>query len=292
MSQPAPPGAPAQLIITADDYGMCASVNRAIEACLAAGTLRATCVMANMPLWQKAAGLRERFPAASIGLHWTLTQGRPTLAPERIPALVNQAGSFLPLAELRRRLLRRAVPLDQVRAELEAQYQRLLAVAGQPDFWNSHEGAHVFPGLFQLCVELALALGIRAMRSHRRLAVFEGSSPLGFYMRRPAYLLKSALVRRWSAWAERRGARMPQGSIVILGSGERPALEQIAGRIDWPRITRAAEYTIHPATQVEPLLFGMMTESRVREYHAFRDPALRGRLRALGLETAGFEVLS
>jgi len=38
-----------KLIVTADDYGMCPSVNRAIEECLRARTVRVTCVMANMP---------------------------------------------------------------------------------------------------------------------------------------------------------------------------------------------------------------------------------------------------
>ena len=38
-----------RLIITADDYGLCEQVNQAIEECLSAGTVRATCVMANMP---------------------------------------------------------------------------------------------------------------------------------------------------------------------------------------------------------------------------------------------------
>jgi predicted glycoside hydrolase/deacetylase ChbG (UPF0249 family) len=39
-----------RVIVTADDYGMCDSVNQAIEACLHAGTVRATCVMINMPV--------------------------------------------------------------------------------------------------------------------------------------------------------------------------------------------------------------------------------------------------
>jgi predicted glycoside hydrolase/deacetylase ChbG (UPF0249 family) len=283
---------PAKLIITADDYGMCAPVNQAIEECLAAGTLRATCVMTNMPLWREAGTLRARFPDASIGLHWTLTQGAPVLAPERVPALVDARGTLLPFGELRRRMLRRSVPLEQVRDELTAQYRRFREVAGQPDFWNTHEGIHVFPALFQLCVELGRTLGIRAMRSHRRLAIFEGVTPLAFYLRHPAYLLKSRIVQRWSAWAERHGTRMPDGNVVILGSAEdKASVEQVVRRVDWSRVHSAAEYTIHPATRNEPELFGAMTESRVREYLAFRDPTLKDRLQQLRIQPVGFEVL-
>ena len=66
-----------RLIITADDYGMCGSVNDAIEECLGAGTVRATCAMVNMPLFNATASLRHKFPGCSVGIHWTLTQGKP-----------------------------------------------------------------------------------------------------------------------------------------------------------------------------------------------------------------------
>ena len=56
-----------RLIITADDYGMCETVNQAIEECLAVGTVRATCVMTNMPAYSTAESLRKKFPQSSLG---------------------------------------------------------------------------------------------------------------------------------------------------------------------------------------------------------------------------------
>lgn len=47
-----------KLIITADDYGMCESVNRAVEACAAAGAVLSTNVMSNM---DHAQGIMVRF---------------------------------------------------------------------------------------------------------------------------------------------------------------------------------------------------------------------------------------
>ena len=83
-----------RLIITADDYGMCASVNDAIEECLGAGTVRATCAMVNMPLFNATAALRQKFPGCSVGIHWTLTQGRPILPPAQLPTLAGPDGEF------------------------------------------------------------------------------------------------------------------------------------------------------------------------------------------------------
>jgi predicted glycoside hydrolase/deacetylase ChbG (UPF0249 family) len=145
---------PHQLIITADDYGMCESVNEGIEECLAAGALRSTCVMTNMPEYRAAAGLREQFPHASIGVHWTLTLGKPVLPATQVPDLVDHAGSFLRLPQLRPRLMRRAVPAEQLRAELTAQVERFREVCGAPDYWNTHQNVHVNPGLFAIAVEV------------------------------------------------------------------------------------------------------------------------------------------
>lgn len=281
------------LIITADDYGMVESVNAAIEECLAAGALRATCVMVNMPCHAPAAELRQRFPGVSVGVHWTITQGRPALPPADVPSLVDADGAFLSFAQLRRRLLRGQVRMRDIRAELRAQHRRFAALAGPPDFWNTHEGIHVSPQIFQTCVALASELGIPAMRSHRRITVPYGQSARRYMLRHPLYWLKGRIVALWSAWAERRGMRMPDGTVTIPGfRAGKAAIEDVLGRLPWPRLPRAAEFIIHPATRVHPELFGSMTDARVREYQVFRDPSLVARLASQGVQTVGFEVLN
>lgn len=281
-----------RLIITADDYGMCDSVNDGIDACLKAGALRSTCVMANMPAISPAATLRQRFPQASIGLHWTLTQGRPVLPAEKLPTLVDSEGNFWPFRELRRRLLRRQIRMAEVRAELTAQYARLHKLIGRPDYWNTHEGFHVFPAIFQVCVGLGRELGIPAMRSHRRVTVPYSGSARAYRRRHPLYWLKGRIVAHWAAGAERGGTRMPDGIVTLPGFPTGTSMiDAIVERLDWRHVHAAVELTIHPATRVEPELFGAMTESRLREYEVYSDPKLAERLRQAGVEPVGFEVL-
>ncbi len=280
-----------QLIITADDYGMCPEVNRAIEECLAAGALRATCVMPNLPAYTEAAQLRARFPQASIGIHWTLTCGAPAASPAQVPALVDQHGQFWSAREFRRRWLAGQIPAAQIETELRAQHNRLVAVIGQPDFWNTHQNAHVLPGLFTLMVNVACQLGIPAMRSHRRITAPRHGSAFQYHLTNPLYWIKGQIIARWTAAAARRGMRMPAGVVITPGYGPgKAAVEQIVRRVPWPQ-TAPAELIIHPATQVVPALFGSLTESRLREYAVFRDPALVERLTAAGVQTVGFEVL-
>jgi len=281
-----------QLIITADDYGMCASVNEAIDACLAAGAMRSSCVMPNMPALAPAGTLRARFPHASIGLHWTLTQGRPLLPAAQVARLVGPDGQFLPFGELRRRALLRQLRWAEIQAELTAQYEQFCALVGAPDYWNTHEGIHVFPGLFQPFVALGRSLGIPAMRSHRRVTLPYMGSAARFEATHPLYWLKGRLVARWAAEAERGGTLMPAGILTLPGFAQGPAMiDELLVRALRERLRGTVELTVHPATRVEPALFGSMTESRLREYRVFSDRSLVDRLRRAGVEPVGFEVL-
>src|SRR6266511_3990969 len=207
-----------RLIITADDYGMCDAVNDAIEECLAAGAVHATCVMINMPAYAAAAALRQRFPHRSIGIHWNLTQGRPLLPPSQIPSLVNgDDGNFLPASQLRCRWLLRRISPAELTAELRAQYQRFCEVAGEPDFWNTHENVHVLPGLFETCVALGQALRIPAMRCHRRLTMPRDTTRRRYNLHHPLYWVKGWIIARWSSQAEARGVMMPDARLYMPG---------------------------------------------------------------------------
>lgn len=97
------------LIITADNYGMNDSVNKAIEEGIEAGLITSTNVMTGMPECQEAEKLRKRYPQVSIGLHWTLSAGKPVSAPESIPTLINDNGEFYPYATFRERY--RSIPV-------------------------------------------------------------------------------------------------------------------------------------------------------------------------------------
>jgi predicted glycoside hydrolase/deacetylase ChbG (UPF0249 family) len=280
------------LIVTADDYGMCDAVNEAIDDCLSAGALHATCVMVNMPACRSAATLRKRFPHASLGIHWTLTQGRPILPAAQIGSLVTEDGAFHSALELRHRWFTRRVKLDELAAELRAQHGRFCELAGAPDFWNTHQNSHVLPGLFGAFVAVGQALGIPAMRCHRRFDIRPNGSPESYNLRHPLYWLKGRVIARWSRQAEARGVLLPDGRIYTPGYGAgRARIEEIVDRVPWASVRRAVEIVIHPATRVDEGLFGTLTESRVLEYKMWKDRGLVKRLHDHGVEAVGFEIL-
>lgn len=282
-----------RMIITADDYGMCQSTNDAIEACLAANTIHATCVMMNMSAYKDMVSLKTRFPWVSLGIHWTLTQGPPVLPVSRIPSLIGVNDEFHSKSQFKRRWLSKKIKEDEIKAELRAQFDRFFDAAGMPDFWCTHQDIHIFPGLFKTCVDLGVKLGIPAMRSHRRIIVSSDYTPMIYNIRHPIFWLKSKIVARWSVWAEALGMLMPDGQLQLRGYDMSfSGVEQALNRIQWTSDRKIVELTIHPATTLDEKLFRSLKMSRLYEYETFSDPALIKILTSLGIQTVGYDSLN
>jgi hypothetical protein len=85
---------------------------------------------------------------------------------------------------------------------------------------------------------------------------------------------------------------MPDGRLYMAGYVLSVAsLREVLTRIDWSRVQTAIELAIHPATRVEPDLFGKLTEARVREYKIFAQPQLKQTFQQCGVRAVGFEAL-
>ena len=181
----------------------------------------------------------------------------------------------------------------EIYSELQAQRNRLANIAGPPVFWNTHQDAHLLPGLFQYCVRIGHELGIPAMRCHRRLTVPFLTTSSRYHMSHPLFWIKGQIISRWSRKAEKKRVRMPDARLYM--PGYKPvsvaALENIVERLPWSSIRRAIEFIVHPATSVDPALFGRIAESRVREYEVLRDSNLLDRLRRSGITTVGFDAV-
>ena len=282
-----------RMIITADDYGMCKSTNDAIEACLAANTVQATCVMMNMSAFNDMASLKTRFPWASLGIHWTLTQGLPVLPVSQVPSLIGINGEFHPKSQFKSRWLSKKIEVDEINAELSAQFNRFFEVAGMPDFWCTHQDIHIFPGLFKTCVDIGVKLGIPAMRSHRRIVVSRNYTPTIYNISHPVFWLKSKMVAHWSVWAEALGMLMPDGQLQLRGYDmSLSGIEHALRRIQWNSDRKIVELTVHPATTIDEKLFSSLKMSRLYEYKIFSDPALKEFLISIGIQTVGYDSLN
>jgi chitin disaccharide deacetylase len=147
------------LIVNADDYGRALGVSRGILEAHRRGVVTSTTIMVNQPgvEAQLAAALGE--PRLGVGLHLVFTAGRPVLPRGEVPGLVDAQGRFPEQHSLWARA--QEIPLDQLGAELRAQADRFLALAGRlPDHLDCHHFVHLYPPFFQAYADLAHSLGL------------------------------------------------------------------------------------------------------------------------------------
>ncbi len=150
-----------RLIVNADDFGYGRRISDAIIDCHVNGIITSTSLMTNMPAAEYACQRAKEAPSLGVGVHLTLTVGRPLLPADSVPDLVDQDGRFLGPDEQKRRLWCGRRVAKQVVSEYEAQVQRALDLGISPTHCDSHHGVHKMPLARNALLEAAKRFGIR-----------------------------------------------------------------------------------------------------------------------------------
>lgn len=201
------------LIINADGYGFTAGITKAIEECIAFGTVKSISVNVNFPHAERLAALVERFPDLSVGCHLNPVVGKPVLPPEQVPSLVNANGEFL-YHEFVHHAMTKKLATDELHAELTAQIEKVRNLAGAAfSHVDFHMNLHLIPTVFPTFLDVVKRSGAGRIRTYRRLTGMETRFPR---LRHCLFLLQSPLrlpKQLWYLYAERiarrRGLAMP-----------------------------------------------------------------------------------
>ncbi len=164
------PGDARLLIINADDFGMCNSVNEAIIRVLKAGVVSSTTVMVPCPWALHAMHFLADHPEIPFGVHLTVISDPadyrwgPLSSREMVPSLVDPAGYFYDFEAMPAFLAQ--VKLDQVEMEFRAQIEAVLEARLKPTHLDWHAlriGGR--PDIFELMLRLAkeYSLALRVM---------------------------------------------------------------------------------------------------------------------------------
>jgi chitin disaccharide deacetylase len=134
------------LVVTADDFGIGPATSRGILELAAAGRVTGTVLLVSSPHAEAAVhSWRQAGCPLDLGWHPCLTLDRPILPPEQVPSLVTGDGRFPGLGLFSRRWLFGRINVGEVEAELQAQYQRFIALVGRPpSIVNSHHHIQIF----------------------------------------------------------------------------------------------------------------------------------------------------
>ncbi len=279
-----------KLIITADDYGMCEDVNVAIDECVKAGVVLSTNVMTNMPCCNAASDLKERFPYLSVGIHYNLSAGFPLSPIDKVSSLIDKDGRFLSYSKIREACKNKTYDYRQIKTELEAQYKRYLEICGEPDYWNTHQNVHVYPGLYDLFRDTSLEFGIKKMRSHQRIYVpasnGKSDKSLKWTLTNP---FKRVMLNRWQKNSASLGVLSPQGLLVRMNDNDKLNLSYLFNNISWNN-NDLAELIIHPSVTSKGEFFGQVAEARVKELEIFSNPNVVDLARKSNIELVNFEL--
>lgn len=272
-----------KVIVTADDYGMSNAVNRAIDAGAEIGLITSTNVMTNMDFYKEAVKLKE-LENFSLGIHFTLSVGKPVCDVSEVPTLVDKDGNFHSAANLRKLYRKGKISNDEIVKELKAQYKRYEEVLGKPDYWNTHQNVHVDFKIYRLFVDVACELGIGRMRSHQRIYVTPSEKAnKRSLVWRIAEPIKSRMLGVWQNNAHKKGISSPNGVIVALNKADSKNPAYFFSHINW-KDNEVGEFVIHPATEKDSPYFGRMVESRIAEYKLFSDPETKKIIENVGIE--------
>ena len=157
------------LIINADDFGMCHSVNEAIIASLSEGIACSTSLMILCSWALQAINFLKDHPEIPFGVHLTAISDsvnnhwQPLTAAEKVPSLLNETGYFYDFEHMPEFMAR--VRLNQLEMEFKAQIEAVLAAGLEPVHldWHSvriRDRADIFDVMFRLAREYGLALRI------------------------------------------------------------------------------------------------------------------------------------
>ena len=279
-----------QLVVNADDFGISRGVNRGIIEAHQGGLVTSASLMANLPAAEDALTRATICPDLGLGLHLTLTAGRPLSPPEQVSTLVDGNGQFLVLGTLLARLSTGKVQGDQIRRELSAQIEWALRRGVRPDHVDSHHHVHVHPRVAPIVIALAREHQIGWVRCPAE------SGPTPSVLALPAKdaartvaistfgLVTRALVLR----AGLRTTRHFRGIGLGMGFGEAGLLRAL-GSLP-PGLTELMTHPGHPDEELVRLT--VFAEGRDRELGALTSPAVRDAIRRRRVRLTSFAWLT
>ena len=162
-------------VINADDLGVSRGATLGIVRAHLDGVVTSASLAPTGADYRHAVEItRQTCPELGIGLHFTLSAGKPISDPSDVPLLIDQEGNFRwEFISLLRtlRMQRSGDLLAQIEIELEAQLHKLRDDGVVPDHINSERHVHLIPGIFDKVILAAKQHGIPYVRAGKDLGL-------------------------------------------------------------------------------------------------------------------------
>ena len=159
------------VVVTADDFGLCAPIDEAICLLHDRGIVRRTSLVVNTPLFDSSVEALRSRPALEVAVHLNLTDGRPVLPAASVPTLVGGHGCFHGGRHFGvvARILAGRMRRGDIYREWHAQIAKAQRAGLVIQELNSHGHLHLLPQLHGIVLELRRELNIPRVRLVRSL---------------------------------------------------------------------------------------------------------------------------
>ncbi len=296
-----------RLIVNADDLGLSAGVSAGIIEARQRGILTSASAMVNIEgALEQIAQVRAACPDLPIGLHLNITTGRPVLPPDQVPTLVDRSGRFYRSETMLARLP--DISLDELRAELHAQAERLLGAGVQFDHIDYHEHiVLVYAPFYEVVLELAREHGVPVRQpvpaSVRGQVRLPGGGVAAAIRRMVRFALRHP-VRAWRLFPQLSPKAFEQKAALLVARGVPAPDRFIDGYFGRPSVERflamlqqlppgVSEVAVHPGRVDEGLrrLGGGYVAEREAELAVLLDPRLPAALAAHQIALTDFSAV-
>jgi hopanoid biosynthesis associated protein HpnK len=137
-----------RLIVNADDFGMTHGINRGIVEASREGIVTATSIMVTGWAFEEAVRLARENPQLDIGLHLSLTVGKPASNDAAVHRQFASRGTFgLGNKDILIGLILRTISPSVAHREIEAQFKKASDTRLPITHIDGHESIHLFPGI-------------------------------------------------------------------------------------------------------------------------------------------------
>jgi hopanoid biosynthesis associated protein HpnK len=232
------------LIVNADDFGLHTAVNEGIITGHNKGCITSTSIMASGRAFDDAVSKAAANPSLGLGVHLTLVAERPVAQPETVPSLVDREGLFAAsYPRFINKYLQGKVALADIRRELAAQVEKVIATGLTITHLDSHQHLHVLPGVIDTVLDIAVHYKIKALRIPAEGLLFTGGFPFtaGRIIGRSGLSCLASVARRK---AKNRGLMTPNFFFGMLAGGNMQ--EEYLMNILKKLPTGVSEIMVHP----------------------------------------------
>lgn len=165
-----------ELTINADDFGISAPVNEAIDICIKNDFVQRTTLIVNMPYTEEAVALAKQHKyMGKVGLHINLVEGMPLTNRIRTTSFCNETGEFnhLFFKKVYHRIFLMKKEREAVKEEIEAQIKKFVGYGFKTNHMDSHQHSHVNLSIFFIILKIALKYNFKSLRLSRNLPTKE-----------------------------------------------------------------------------------------------------------------------